>query len=73
MIIHEKNTNANYAFGNSFQVVYDDMKTMRFYGEIKADLAKGVTVEVDGTFNSYSNKIQERSMEFTRNSIEFEL
>jgi hypothetical protein len=54
----EKNTNANYAFGNSFQVIYDDMKIMHFYGEIKADLAKGITVEVDGTFSSYSNKIQ---------------
>ncbi|PZX94465.1 TonB-dependent receptor [Flavobacterium aquariorum] len=55
---NEKNTNANYAFGNSFQVIYDDMKTIRLYGEIKADLAKGVTVEADVTINSYSNKIQ---------------
>ncbi|QKJ65152.1 TonB-dependent receptor [Flavobacterium sp. M31R6] len=55
---NEKDTNANYAFGNSFQVIYDDMKTLRLYGEIKADLAKGVTVEADATFNSYSNKIQ---------------
>jgi hypothetical protein len=55
---NEKDTNANYAFGNSFQVIYDDMKTIRLYGEIKADLAKGVTVEADATINSYSNKIQ---------------
>jgi hypothetical protein len=55
---NEKDTNANYAFGNSFQVIYDDMKTLRLYGEIKADLAKGVTVEADATINSYSNKIQ---------------
>jgi hypothetical protein len=55
---NEKGTNANYAFGNSFQVIYDDMKTIRLYGEIKADLAKGVTVEADATINSYSNKIQ---------------
>jgi hypothetical protein len=55
---NEKDTNANYAFGNSFQVVYDDMKIMRFYGEIKADLMKGVTVEADATINSYSNKTQ---------------
>ncbi|WP_254423292.1 TonB-dependent receptor [Flavobacterium sp. A45] len=57
----ESDTNANYAFGNSFQVIYDDMKIMRLYGEIKADLAKGITVEVDGTFNSYSNKYQEEA------------
>jgi hypothetical protein len=54
----EKSTNANYAFGNSLHVVYDDMKTIRFYGELKADLTKGVTVGVDGTFSSYSNKTQ---------------
>jgi hypothetical protein len=55
---NEKNTNANYAFGNSFQVVYDDMSIMHLYGEIKADLAKGVTVEADATISSYSNKYQ---------------
>ncbi|WP_264565171.1 TonB-dependent receptor [Flavobacterium sp. N3904] len=55
---NENPTNANYAFGNSLQVVYDDMKIIRFYGELKADLTKSVTVEVDGTFSSYSNKIQ---------------
>jgi hypothetical protein len=54
----EKSTNANYAFGNSLNVVYDDMKTIRFYGELKADLTKGVTVGVDGTFSSYTNKTQ---------------
>lgn len=54
----ERSTNANYAFGNSLRVVYDDMKTIRFYGELKADLTKGVTVGVDGTFNSYSNKME---------------
>jgi outer membrane receptor protein involved in Fe transport len=57
----EKNTNANYAFGNSFQVIYDDMKIMRLYGGIKADLLKGVTAEADATFSSYSNKFQEEA------------
>jgi hypothetical protein len=58
---NEKDTNANYAFGNSFQVIYDDMKIMRFYGEIKADLMKGVTVEADATISSYTNKTQEEA------------
>jgi hypothetical protein len=57
----ESNTNPSYGFGNSFQVLYDDVTTLRFYGEIKADLAKGVTVEVDGTFNSYSTKHQQEA------------
>jgi hypothetical protein len=55
---NENPANANYAFGNSYQVVYDDMKIIRFYGELKADLTKSVTVEVDGTFSSYTNKTQ---------------
>jgi hypothetical protein len=57
----EVNTNANYGFGNSFQVVYDDITTMRFYGEIKADLAKGVTVEADATVSSYTKKTQQEA------------
>jgi hypothetical protein len=55
---NENDTNANYAFGNSFQVIYDDVKIMRFYGEIKADLMKGVSVEADATISSYTNKKQ---------------
>lgn len=57
----EKNTNANYAFGNSFQVVYDNIDIMRIYGEIKADLAKGVTFEADATISSYTPKSQEEA------------
>jgi hypothetical protein len=57
----ENNTNANYGFGNSFQVVYDDLATMRFYGEIKADLAKGITVEADVTINSYTKKSEQEA------------
>jgi hypothetical protein len=57
----ENNTNADYGFGNSFQVVYDDVTTLRLYGEIKADLAKGITVEVDGTLSSYSTKYEQEA------------
>jgi hypothetical protein len=48
-------TNENYAFGNSFGVVYDDMRTFRFYGELKADFSDNVTFGINGTFNSYTN------------------
>lgn len=47
--------NENYAFGNSFGVVYDDMRTFRFYGELKADFSENVTFGINGTFNSYTN------------------
>jgi hypothetical protein len=54
----ENNTNENYAFGNSFHVVYDDTKTVSFYGELKADISEDVTFGIDGTFSSYTNKFQ---------------
>ncbi len=55
---NEDNTNENYAFGNSLQVVYDDTKTVSFYGELKADISEDVTFGIDGTFSSYTNKFQ---------------
>ena len=44
----------NYQYGNSFSVVYDDIKTLSFYGEIKADLSKKVTFRINGTFSNFS-------------------
>jgi outer membrane receptor protein involved in Fe transport len=40
------------------QVVYDDTKTLSFYGELKADISDDVTFGIDGTFSSYTNKFQ---------------
>jgi outer membrane receptor protein involved in Fe transport len=55
---NEDNANENYAFGNSLQVVYDDTKTVSFYGELKADISEDVTFGINGTFSSYTNKFQ---------------
>jgi hypothetical protein len=55
---NENDTNEDYAFGNSLQVVYDDTKTVSFYGELKADISDDVTFGIDGTFSSYTNKFQ---------------
>jgi len=55
---NENTTNEDYAFGNSFQVVYDDMKTVSFYGELKADISDVVTFGVNGTFSSFTNDFQ---------------
>ena len=54
----ENSTNENYAFGNSMQVVYDDMRTLSFYGELKADFSDNVTFGVNGTFSSFKNDNQ---------------
>ena len=55
---NENAGNQNYAFGNSFQVVYDDMRTLSFYGELKADFSSTVSFGINGTFNSYTNDFQ---------------
>ncbi len=46
--------NEDYAFGNSFGVVYEDIRTLRFYAELKADFSQNVTFGINGTFNSYN-------------------
>jgi hypothetical protein len=52
-------SNQNYAFGNSFGVIYDDVRTFRFYGELKADFSRNVSFGINGTFNSYKQDARE--------------
>lgn len=52
-------TNTNgYAFGNSFNVIYDDMKTLSVFGELKADFTKNVAFGINGTFNTFTTNTQ---------------
>lgn len=52
-------TNQNgYAFGNSFNVVYDDMKTWSVFGELKADFTKNIAFGINGTFNTFTTNTQ---------------
>ncbi|UOX32765.1 TonB-dependent receptor [Flavobacterium sediminilitoris] len=49
--------NANtegYTYGNSFKVVYDNVKIASFFGEIKADFSKNVSLGINGTYNNYT-------------------
>ncbi|WP_254906655.1 TonB-dependent receptor [Flavobacterium sp. FPG59] len=57
----ETATNMNYGFGNSFQVVYDDMRTLRFFGELKADFSKDVSFGINGSFSSFTNDFQQEA------------
>lgn len=45
---------SGYAFGNSFGVIYDKIKTLSFFGEIKADFTKNFSFGVNSTLNSYT-------------------
>lgn len=58
---NENVTNMDYAFGNSLQVVYDDMRTLSFYGELKADFSENVTFGINGTFSHYTNDFQQEA------------
>ncbi len=51
----------SYQFGNSIGVVYDDVKTVRFFGELNADLSKKISFGINGTFSSYSTQNQEEA------------
>ena len=44
----------NYNYGNSFGVAYDDLKTITFFGEIKADFSKDFSAGIDASIMSYS-------------------
>ena len=56
-IYDASNTNkSGYAYGNSFGVVYDNVKTVSLFGELKADFSKNVSFGINGTFNSYATK-----------------
>ena len=47
-----------YAYGNSFGVVYDNVTTLSFFGELKADFSKSVTFGINGTYNNFSTDLQ---------------
>jgi hypothetical protein len=44
----------NYSFGNSFTVVYDNMTTLSFFGELKADVNKNIAIGINGQLFKYS-------------------
>lgn len=47
-------TNQSFAYGNSFGLVYDDVKTLSFYGEVNANLSKNFTFGLNGMFSTYT-------------------
>lgn len=58
---NEDASNEDYAFGNSMQLVYDDMRTVSFSGDLKADFSDDVTFGVGGSFMSYTNDFQQEA------------
>ena len=53
--------NDGYTFANSFDVVYDKIKTVSFFGELKADFSKNVSFGVNGTFSSFTTDLEKEA------------
>jgi hypothetical protein len=51
----------SYQFGNSFGVVYDGVKTVQFYGELKADFSKNVSLGLNGSYSRFFTTYQEEA------------
>jgi hypothetical protein len=42
--------------GNSFKLVYDDMKTLTVFGELKVEVSNTVALGINGTFHNYKTQ-----------------
>ena len=51
----------SYQFGNSFGIVYDDIKTMNLFGEIKADYTKNVSIGLNASYSRFFTTYQEEA------------
>jgi hypothetical protein len=51
----------SYQFGNSFGVVYDDIKTMNLFGELKADYSKNVSLGLNASYSRFFTTNQEEA------------
>lgn len=50
-----------YEYGNSFGLVYDNIQTINFFGELKADFSKAVSFGVNAEYSSYSTDNQQEA------------
>ena len=48
----------NYDHGNSFGVMYDDVRTITVFGELNADFSKNVSFGINGSFFGYNTADQ---------------
>ncbi len=50
-----------YEYGNSFGIVYDNVRTLTFFGEVKADFSKNVSFGINGSFHKYTTKYEQEA------------
>ncbi|MCF4102524.1 TonB-dependent receptor [Gillisia sp. M10.2A] len=56
--LEEPANTEDYTYGNSFDVVYDDLKTLSFFGEINVDVNRDFKLGMNATYFSYSSDFQ---------------
>jgi hypothetical protein len=58
---HFNSNTDGYTNSNSFEVVYDNVKTVSFFGELKADFSKNVSFGINGTITSYNTDLEKEA------------
>ena len=51
-----RNDDKGYTFGNSFQVFYDDVKTLGIFAELNVDINRNFTLGINAEFNDYDTE-----------------
>lgn len=50
-----------YQYGNSFGIVYDEVSTFRFFGELNGNFSDIVSFGINGTFSAYTTNTQQEA------------
>lgn len=50
-----------YQYGNSFGIVYDEVSTFQFFGELKGDFSNTISFGINGTFSAYTTDTQQEA------------
>lgn len=50
-----------YQYGNSFNVVYDDVNTLAFFAELKVEISDQFSLGINGTYSNYSTDRQDEA------------
>ncbi|MEO0527071.1 MAG: TonB-dependent receptor [Bacteroidota bacterium] len=51
-----RNDENGYFYGNSFQIFYDDVKTLGFFGELNVDVNRNFTLGINAEFYSFNTE-----------------
>ncbi len=52
----DRGDEAGYIFGNSFDLFYDDLRTLGIFGELNVDVNRNFTMSVNAQYNSYTTE-----------------